>query len=125
MPDIDQRRFAARPTTARQRAVKRDITDLTGLRAGLYCRVSKDGGDEKSVNDQETVGHAWASQQGAVVAGVYRDVYRSASRYATRERESFNRLLADIRNDQLDLVWFWELSRSQRRLGVFADLRDL
>ena len=34
-------------------------------------------------------------------------------------------MLADIRAGKLDLVWFWELSRSQRKLGVFADLRDL
>src|SRR6266566_249527 len=31
----------------------------------------------------------------------------------------------DIEAGELDVVWFWELSRSQRRLDVFARLRDL
>jgi DNA invertase Pin-like site-specific DNA recombinase len=94
----------------------------------LYCRVSLDqDGTEKSVNDQEIEGRAWVRQEGALLEErhVYRDSDRSASRFATKQRESFNRLLDDIDNGELDAVWFWELSRQQRRLDVFAKLRDL
>jgi site-specific DNA recombinase len=114
---------------------KRNITDLKGARAGLYCRVSqvsernrddyRTTGQEKSTEDQEAVGREWAHREGATVAEVYSDPGRSASRFATKARENFDRLIGDIKAGKLDLIWFWELSRSQRRLGVFAELRDL
>jgi DNA invertase Pin-like site-specific DNA recombinase len=115
-------------TPKRRRAANRDITQLAGLRVGLYCRVSVDTeGTEKSVNDQEAEGRGWVKKQGAVLAdnGVYRDSDRSASRYATREREEFTRLEQDIEAGALDVVWFWEQSRITRDLGTFARFRDL
>lgn len=109
-----------------QPRMQRDPSDLAGLRAGLYCRVSlDDDGTERSVSDQEAGGRRWAEAAGVTVADVYRDSDRSASRFATRQREDFERLLADLAAGWLDLVWFWELSRSQRELRVFARLRDL
>jgi DNA invertase Pin-like site-specific DNA recombinase len=113
-----------------------DKDHLEGLRAGLYCRVSvardKDGQDhgevitDKSTEDQAADGRRFAHRRGLTIAGVYSDPDISASRFAIKkERPQFNQMLADIRAGKLDLVWFWELSRSQRRLGVFADLRDL
>ncbi len=107
---------------------RRDPFDLRGARVGLYCRVSFDpNGNEKSVGDQEVDGRVWARKVGAQLARrhIYRDSDRSASRFATKQRESFDRLLADIAAGELDAVWFWELSRQQRRLDVFARLRDL
>jgi site-specific DNA recombinase len=115
----------------RKRPPKRDINNLTDLRVGLYCRVSRDKDDPgdkgKSPDDQEAAGRAWAARVGAVVVEpTYKEKdSRSASRFATKEREEFTRLLADIEAGKLDIIWFWELSRSQRRLDVFADLRDL
>jgi site-specific DNA recombinase len=110
----------------RRRPTKRDTTNLTDLRVGLYVRVSLDQDDSgKSTDDQEAVGREWVGKVGAVLVDVYSDRDRSASRYATKEREEFTRLLGDIEAGKLDAVWFWELSRSQRRLDVFAKLRDL
>jgi hypothetical protein len=69
---------AARPS-------RRDPTDLAGLRVALYCRVSQDRyRTEKSVDDQEAEGRRWVSEHGAVLAGLYADDDRSASRYARR-----------------------------------------
>lgn len=112
----------------RQNKVRRGpVTDLTDLRVGLYCRVSLDLDDTgKSTRDQEEVGRAWAASVGATVTDAYvEDGSRSASRYATKEREEYNRLVGDIKAGKLDVVWFWELSRQQRKLDVFASLRDL
>jgi site-specific DNA recombinase len=105
----------------------RELTDLKDLRVGLYCRVSQDeDGSGKSTGDQEHVGREWVERVGASLVDCYVEVgSRSASRFATKEREQFSRLLADIRAGRLEAVWFWELSRSQRRLDVFASLRDL
>jgi DNA invertase Pin-like site-specific DNA recombinase len=108
------------PRTSR---AKRDPTNLTGARIGLYCRVSiVRHGVEKSVDDQETLGREWISQQGATLAGVYRDADRSASRFATRERKEWERLVADVKAGSLDALWIWELSRAARRLTVLAQL---
>lgn len=113
----------------RQRKLdQRDLNNLTGLRCALYCRVSKDDdkhGYEKSVTDQEETGRTWIESHGCVLAGVYADNDRSASRYARKVREDFERLLGDVEAGRLDILWFWELSRSQRRLDVYAKLRDL
>jgi site-specific DNA recombinase len=126
----------------RQRPPKRDISNLTDLRAGLYVRVSAKGPDdnasgnagarkrdsgpqEKSTRDQEAEGRAYADRQSLRIVDVYVDDGISASRFTGKERPDFGRLLGDIKAGRLDLIWFWELSRSQRRLGVFADLRDL
>jgi len=122
--------------TTNGRSPIRDKDHLEGLRAGLYCRVSvardKDSQNpadlitDKSTDDQAADGRRFARRRGLSVAGVYSDPDISASRFAIKkERPQFNQMLADIRAGKLDLVWFWELSRSQRRLGVFADLRDL
>jgi len=110
----------------KRRAAKRDPNDVRDLRVALYCRVSQDrDGTEKSVNEQEQEGRRWVTEHLALLADVYRDADLSASRFTTKQRPDFERLLRDIRSGKLDVVWFWELSRSSRRLGVFAELRDL
>jgi site-specific DNA recombinase len=109
----------------RRPAKRENINDLRDLRVGLYCRVSLDKDErEKSVDDQEAIGREWVRQQGAILAGIYKE-RRSASRFATKERGEFKRLLADIEAGALDVVWFWEFSRSQRDLAVFVPLRKL
>jgi site-specific DNA recombinase len=109
--------------------------DLRDLRVGLYCRVSRRGDDddaadkavqEKSTRDQEREGRHWIAQHQCKLAGVYVDDGISASWYAEgKKRQEFERLQTDIGAGKLDVVWFWEQSRSTRRLGVYADLRDL
>jgi len=34
-------------------------------------------------------------------------------------------MVAEVEAGRLDVLWFWEISRQQRRLDVFARLRDL
>jgi site-specific DNA recombinase len=112
----------------RRQPPKRDLTDLRDLRAGLYCRVSLDqDGTEKSVDDQESIGRKWADSAGVILEErhVYRDANRSASRFATKQRENFERLKGDIKAGELDVIWVWELSRIARDQSVFATFRNL
>ena len=102
----------------------RDTNDLAGLRTGLYVRVSKmatrvglvttAGVQEKSTGDQAAVGREWAARAGAAVADTYSDPDISASRFTKKNRPQFDRMIADVQAGKLDLIWFWELSRSQR-----------
>jgi site-specific DNA recombinase len=96
-----------------------------GTRAAIYARRS--ALDEKlgrSVSEQEQAGrgdceaHAWA------VAGVYTDDARSASRFATKRRDDWQRLLGDLTADRLDLLWLWESDRGSRELQEWAGLLD-
>src|SRR5215207_5125979 len=109
-----------------RRRPRTNNTDMADLRVGLYCRVSLDKDDSgKSTTDQAAIGREWAEKVGAVVAGEYIEPgSRSASRFATKARDEFDRLVADIEASKLDAIWFWEQSRSSRRLDVFAQLRD-
>lgn len=113
--------------TTKRGITRWNLRDLTGARLGIYGRASQDkGGQEKSVTDQVGEGIAWAERNQCLVAETYSaDNNRSASRFARRARADFDRMLEDVAQDKLDGLWFWELSRSQRRLDVYASLRDL
>jgi site-specific DNA recombinase len=112
---------------------RRDLTKLTGLRTGVYLRVSRaDQADkaaldaERSTATQRRVFEEWAQRTGVILADEYPDPDISASRFASKKnRPEFERMVADIKAGKLDILWFWEISRQQRRLDVFADLRNL
>jgi site-specific DNA recombinase len=118
------RRRAAR--TQPQRAWT--ANNLVGARLGLYTRASDDHEDTKtSVTAQAGFGERWGNQNGCVIPeyGRYTDNDKSASWYATKVRDDFERLLRDIAAGKLDLVWFWTVNRSQRDLSAYVKLRDL
>jgi site-specific DNA recombinase len=101
-------------------------SDLSGARLGIYTRASDDDeGTETSVTAQGRYGERWAASQGITDITKYCDNDLSASPFATKPREDFERLLADIAAGKLDLLWFWTLNRQQRRLDVYVQLRDL
>jgi DNA invertase Pin-like site-specific DNA recombinase len=127
----------------KRRPTRTNPTDLTDLRAGLYVRVSAADAEDKAkkkrlqtqhdvqkliakqTEDQKKVGLEWAEREGVNVVDVYSDPDFSASRFGTKERPEYARLLRDVAAGKLDLLWFWELSRSQRQLKDYAHLRDL
>lgn len=113
----------------RGRAVPRrtwDPNDLVGVRLGIYSRASDDRDDtETSVTAQSGFGVRWAESQGISDVTMYCDNDLSASEYATKERADFAQLIEDINAGRLDLIWFWTLSRQQRRLDVYVELRNL
>lgn len=81
------------------------------LRAGIYGRNSK--GEAKSIDDQLELGEAAVTEQGWTLANSYSD-RQSASRYASKTRDDWARLLADIAADRLDILVLWESSRGGR-----------
>jgi DNA invertase Pin-like site-specific DNA recombinase len=123
------------PTPARARRSQRDVNDLSGLRTGPYFRVSlADKQDkrkptmdeERSTGTQRRIYEEWAARIGVITADSYADPDMSASRFAaSKNRPEFERMVADVKAGKLDVLWFWEISRSQRRLEVFAELRNI
>src|SRR6266566_3722037 len=128
---------------ARQRRPHKDFHDLTGMRAALYCRVSyipkrgKDAdedrraADEKSVDDQEREGRAWAARMGVqLVDPVFTDAGLSASPFSLKgrgraARPEFDKMLKLVEADEVDVVWVWAIDRSNRDLRVFTEMRDV
>lgn len=100
--------------------------DLSGARLGRYCRASDDPREtEQSVTGQDAKGRDWGERHGCVaVEPTFVDNDLSASWYATRPREDFEKLLQVIGAGGMDLLWMWHLSRSNRNLADYVRLRD-
>lgn len=95
-----------------------------------YLRVSKDAQKTGKSPDQQHDENVKAfERQGFVLHPVeaYRDTDRSASRYTTKKRESFKRLIDDLEKNQFDadVLAIWESSRGSRRTSEWNDLIDL
>lgn len=117
------------------------IEDLAGRPAAVYARVSSAGkcrecngagkgcgacngtglvvavdGQEKSTGDQVTEGLAWAMRARTDTSDrdIFKDPDRSASRWATRARDNFNRLREAIEAGRYQIIWFWATSRQTR-----------
>jgi site-specific DNA recombinase len=94
------------------------------MRAGVYGRQSSN--KHKSITEQIAAGHATIADEGWTHAGDYSDG-RSASRYATRQRDEWARVLADVKAANLDVLILWESSRGDRTaetwLAFLSDCR--
>jgi site-specific DNA recombinase len=91
-------------------------------RAAVYARVSLDKRDGRSVAEQETDGRRACEAEGWSIADTYRDNGRSASRFATKDRPEWRRLLADLDGGRFDVLVLWEPSRGSRDLEDWAGL---
>lgn len=103
------------------------MTEQHKIRVGAYLRVSADlSGRAKSVNEQaDEYAEDLTDHPDWCEVDRYPDNDRSASRFATKPRPQFDRLVADIETGRIDLVWLWEISRQSRDLAVFVPLREL
>ena len=81
------------------------------IRVAIYCRVSKKGG--RSVERQEQEGRRIAQQKGWDVVAVYRE-RGSASPFARKAREEWDKLLAAVERGKFDAVIFWMEDRAAR-----------
>ncbi|WP_434317504.1 recombinase family protein [Leifsonia sp. P73] len=103
---------------------------MTTMIVREYLRVSKDRSQTgKSPDQQHQENVSSVQRQGWQLHtdAPYRDTDRSASRYATKVREDFKRLIADLEADTFDadILAIWESSRGSRRVGEWVDLVDL
>ncbi len=91
-----------------------------------YERASADKKEQgKSVTDQRTLNLAEVARHAWAVAGSFVDNDASASRHAHKERPDFERLMEAIAAGAGDVLVLWEVSRSQRDLAVYVQIRDL
>ncbi|MBT2420571.1 recombinase family protein [Streptomyces sp. ISL-22] len=104
--------------------VKTAAAQLTGRE---YLRVSFDhSGDERSPAEQHDENAEAAAEFNITLGAPYTDV-GSASRYARKERDDFNRLMADLRSGRFgaDVLQLWEGSRGSRKPREWLDLIDV
>lgn len=98
------------------------------IRARDYLRVSLDrSGRARSLEEQHADHERVAAEQGWILGESYRDESVSASRYSRKPRGDFERLVADLENDQFDaqILMIWESSRGSRRVGEWVNLLEL
>lgn len=103
--------------------VTRDKSDT----AREYLRVSLDSsGREKSPEEQHGDNQRAADSRGWTLGKPYRDI-GSASRYAKKARQDFDRLIADLEAGHFDanILILWESSRGSRKVGEWANLIEL
>lgn len=93
--------------------------------AALYKRKSRDPRNLASIEDQDRLGRADISEQGWDLTAVLDDAGRSASRYATRDRPDWDKLLGMIEAGQVRAVWLWESNRGDRELESWARFLNL
>lgn len=82
-----------------------------GIRAAIYCRLSRKGG--QSVERQEQDGRRIAKEKGWDVVAVYRE-WASASPFAKKARKEWDRLLAAVERGEFDAIILWMEDRSAR-----------
>jgi len=81
------------------------------MRVALYSRYSSDLQREASIEDQERICRALATERGWQVSAVYGDRATSGS---TKFRPEYQRLLADVRTGKFDVVVAEALDRLSR-----------
>jgi site-specific DNA recombinase len=92
------------------------------IRAGLYLRISRDRARLRlAVHRQEADCRQIAERLGWSVACVYIDNGLSASEFATKPRDGYERLLDDIKEGRLDAVVVWMEDRSHRQVIELAE----
>jgi site-specific DNA recombinase len=105
------------------------VIDLVDLLVREYLRVSQDrSGVGKSPDQQHEEMSAGATvRRWKLHPDPYRDDNRSASRYATKPRESFLDLMRDLEAGTFgaDVLGIWESSRGSRRTSEWLELIDL
>jgi site-specific DNA recombinase len=92
------------------------------MRAGIYGRQSR--GKTKSIDEQLHAGETAVSGQGWALVGKYSDG-TSASRYGTKKRDEWVRVLKDIEDGCMDVLVLWESDRGDRTLETWGGFLTL
>jgi site-specific DNA recombinase len=93
-----------------------------------YLRVSLDrSGRARSIEEQRHENQQAAKARGVTLGAPYKDESISASRYSTKTRDGFGKLLADLEHGRFgaDELWLWESSRGSRKVSEWVELVEL
>lgn len=110
-----------------------------GARLGLYCRISSDenAGEEhkagprqgkqarEGVERQEARGRALAARENWVLADRHIYVDDNISGWSGKRRPAYERMVADVRAGQLDVVWAYHLDRLARSVMALYELCEV
>jgi site-specific DNA recombinase len=96
------------------------------MRAAIYCRLSQDrSGKSENTTIQEAECQAYAEDEGWEVVGVYVDDDISASKFSTKPRPDYDRLLADVAANKVNVILVTEKSRLHRRVEEMLEVIKL
>jgi site-specific DNA recombinase len=115
-------------TLTRTRRTRRPASPdpATALRAGVYDRVSLDKKrDNRSGQQQFGAISAACALLGWVIVQRYSDPNVSASRFSDQVRKNWEKLLADLKAGQFDVLVLWESSRGDRKAPEWLALLAL
>jgi site-specific DNA recombinase len=93
-------------------------------RAALYGRVSQDKHAGRSVSEQQAESETACKANGWTLTATYSDNDISASRFTTKTRPGWAKLVADLDAGKFDVLVLWEPSRGSRELMGWAALLD-
>jgi site-specific DNA recombinase len=100
------------------------IAASEALRAGIYCRISRDrDGEGLGVERQRQDAERLVASRGWTTAGTYAD--NDLSAYSGKRRPGYEQLLEDVRNGSVNAIVAWHpdrLHRSPKELESFIDL---
>lgn len=100
------------------------MSTAAGLVAREYLRVSAKG--DRSIPEQHDDNVRASGREGFTLGEPYKD-QGSASRYAVKARDDFDRLADDLENGRFgaDVLQLWESSRGSRKVGEWVTLIEL
>ncbi|MFL6253182.1 MAG: recombinase family protein, partial [Actinomycetes bacterium] len=92
-------------------------------RWALYARISRvmEANDTEGVSRQLADGRAAVARRGGTVVAELVDNDISASRFSTRARSNYRRLLSMIEAGEVDGVWIWMEDRLHRQVIELAE----
>lgn len=87
----------------------------------IYGRQSM--GKDRSIAEQLASGQDRAEREGWDLVATYSDKV-SASRYSTKARDDWPRLLTALERPDVAVLWLWESSRGDRKLSTWASMLE-
>lgn len=96
------------------------------LRCAIYIRVStwEQAVYGKSLRAQKECLEEYASKHGMKVVGVFADEGQTA-RKELKKRKAIHALLAEVKQDKIDIILFWRMDRWFRSVGDFYKVQDV
>jgi site-specific DNA recombinase len=96
---------------------------FASLLIALYARLSKDrSGLSENVQIQLREGEEYVEDNGGSVSLRFKDDDKGASKYSTKPRPDFERLIAAIERGEVEVIVVTEMTRLYRRMEQLLDL---